>query len=166
MCGGRGAEVLRPAPVDGVRLATELGRTVPRTAVALAAGAAVALVLGAGAPDADGQALAVPALVLAALTNLAAQHAFAAIAFRMRDIRSTWFLYQKLVFILGGMLIPLQVLPEVARFLPFAAMACVPGRLLRQRCSRSARRGVLPPGRRAGYGVSIVRWWRTSTSGP
>ena len=65
--------------------------------------------------------------------SMAAQHAVAAIAFWLRDVRSTWYLFQKAVFILGGMLIPLEVLPEevarVARVLPFAAMAYVPGRL-------------------------------------
>jgi ABC-2 type transport system permease protein len=131
--GAVAAEMLRPAPVVGVRLATELGRTLARISIAFVVGALVALALGAGGPSPAGLALAVPALVLAGLTNVAAQHGFAAIAFWVRDVRSTWFLYQKLVFILGGMLIPLEVLPEglahIARFLPFAAMAYVPGRL-------------------------------------
>jgi ABC-2 type transport system permease protein len=110
--GAVAAEMLRPAPVVGVRLATELGRTLARISIAFVVGALVALALGAGGPSPAGLALAVPALVLAGLTNVAAQHGFAAIAFWVRDVRSTWFLYQKLVFILGGMLIPLEVLPE------------------------------------------------------
>ena len=44
-----------------------------------------------------------------------------------------WFLYQKLVFLVGGMLLPLEFLPralaDVARVLPFAAMAYAPARL-------------------------------------
>jgi ABC-2 type transport system permease protein len=60
-------------------------------------------------------------------------HAFAAVAFWVRDARSTWFLYQKLVFVLGGMLLPLEVLPDglaaVARWLPFLTMAYAPARL-------------------------------------
>ena len=77
--------------------------------------------------------LAVPALVLGVACNLAAQHAFAAAAFWIRDARSTWFLYQKFVFILGGMLLPLEVLPDwlhrIAVVLPFATMAYAPARL-------------------------------------
>ena len=43
------------------------------------------------------------------------------------------FLYQKLIFVLGGMLLPLEVLPPtletIARWLPFSAMAYIPARL-------------------------------------
>jgi ABC-2 type transport system permease protein len=71
--------------------------------------------------------------VLAIMCNLVAQHTFAAAAFWVRDARSAWFLYQKLVFILGGMLLPLEVLPDgleaIAKALPFMAMAYAPARL-------------------------------------
>jgi ABC-2 type transport system permease protein len=131
--GAVATELLRPAPVVGVRVAAELGRALPRLAGCAAVGAAVAAVIAGGPPSVVGLVLAVPALVLAVGCNLLAQHAFAAAAFWVRDARSTWFLYQKLVFILGGMLLPLQVLPgglhRVAAALPFAAMAYVPGRL-------------------------------------
>ena len=74
-----------------------------------------------------------PSLVLAVTLNLVAQHAFAGVSFWIRDARSTWFLYQKLVFIVGGMLLPLEVLPaamtRVALWLPFMAMAYAPSRL-------------------------------------
>jgi ABC-2 type transport system permease protein len=77
--------------------------------------------------------LAAPSLVLAVMCNLVAQHAFAGVSFWIRDARATWFLYQKLVFIVGGMLLPLEVLPpvmtRVALFLPFMAMAYAPSRL-------------------------------------
>jgi viologen exporter family transport system permease protein len=84
-------------------------------------------------PSAAGIALFVPASFLAVGCNLAAQHAFAGAAFWLQDARSTWFLYQKLVFLLGGMLLPLEFLPtglaDAARALPFASMAYVPARL-------------------------------------
>ena len=77
--------------------------------------------------------LAAPSLVLAITANLLAQHAVAASAFWIRDAGSIWFLYMKAVFILGGMIIPLEVLPagleRVALFLPFKAMAYSPARL-------------------------------------
>jgi ABC-2 type transport system permease protein len=101
--------------------------------VCVAIGALLATATAGAPPDATALALAVPALVLAVTCNLVAQHAFAGIAFWVRDARSMWFLYHKLVFVLGGMLLPLQVMPSwlhtIAAWLPFAAMAYVPARL-------------------------------------
>jgi ABC-2 type transport system permease protein len=71
--------------------------------------------------------------LLAIKSNVVAQHAFAAVSFWIRDARSTWFIYQKLVFVVGGMLLPLEVLPHtlatIAKVLPFMAMAYAPARL-------------------------------------
>ncbi|HEX4819976.1 MAG TPA: ABC-2 family transporter protein [Acidimicrobiales bacterium] len=131
--GAVAAELLRPAPVLGVRVCTELGRCLPRLGVCVAIGAVLATTTAGAPPDATALALAAPAVVLAVFCNLIAQHAFAGIAFWLRDARSMWFLYHKLVFVLGGMLLPLQVMPSwlhtVAAWLPFAAMAYVPARL-------------------------------------
>jgi ABC-2 type transport system permease protein len=132
--GAVATELLRPASVLGVRMASSIGNALPRLAACLVVGAGMALVTVGGPPSAGAFALALPALVLAVACNLAAQHLFAAAAFWIRDARSTWFLYQKFVFILGGMLLPLEVLPDglhrVAAALPFAAMAYAPARLL------------------------------------
>jgi ABC-2 type transport system permease protein len=126
-------ELLRPASVLWVRVTTELGRCLPRLAACAVLGTGVAWVVAGAPPNGGALALAAPALVLAVMCNLVAQHAFAAAAFWVRDARSTWFLYQKLVFILGGMLIPLELLPgwlhTTATWLPFAAMAYAPARL-------------------------------------
>lgn len=126
-------EMLRPASVVGLRLAAELGEAVVRLACALVVGAVVAWLYVGPPPNAAALALAVPSALLALGCNLAAQHAFAGAAFWLRDARSTWFLYQKLVFLLGGMLLPLEFMPralaDVARGLPFAAMAYAPARL-------------------------------------
>jgi ABC-2 type transport system permease protein len=126
-------EMLRPASVVGLRLASELGEAVVRLACALLVGAAIVWLYVGPPPSAEALALAVPSALLALCCNLAAQHAFAGAAFWLRDARSTWFLYQKLVFLLGGMLLPLEFLPHalaaVARVLPFAAMAYAPARL-------------------------------------
>lgn len=126
-------ELLRPTPVVLVRLATELGVVLPRLAVCVVAGTGLALLRVGPPPSLGATVLAVPALVLAVAGNLAAHHAFAAAAFWLRDTRSAWFLYQKLIFVLGGMLLPLEVLPRpleiTAKVLPFAAFAYAPGRL-------------------------------------
>ena len=131
--GAVAAELLRPAPVLGVRVASQLGRALPRLAACALLGAALCLIAVGRPPDLVGVVLAVPALILAITCNLLAQHAVASASFWLRDARSTWFLYQKLIFISGGMLIPLEVLPDwlrhVAMALPFMTMAYAPARL-------------------------------------
>lgn len=131
--GAIAVELLRPASVVGVRLVAELGRVLPRLAAIAAVGCALAFVAAGAPPRPLALALAAPSLVLAVACNIALQHAFAASVFWVRDAGSAWFLYQKLVFVLGGMLIPLEALPavmeRVALFLPFRAIAYAPARL-------------------------------------
>jgi ABC-2 type transport system permease protein len=131
--GAVAVELLRPASVLGVRVASELGRVLPRLAALALTGVVVASVTAGAAPRPATLVLAAPSLVLAVACNIVAQHAFAAAAFWLRDAGSTWFLYQKLVFILGGMLIPLEALPgwlhDAALVMPFRAMAYAPARL-------------------------------------
>ena len=126
-------EMLRPASVIGIRMATQVGAGLPRVAVLWVAGGVVATIVGDGPPRPATLVLAVPSLVLAITANLLAQHAVAASAFWIRDAGSIWFLYMKAVFILGGMIIPLEVLPDgledVSLLLPFKAMAYAPARL-------------------------------------
>jgi ABC-2 type transport system permease protein len=131
--GAVAVELLRPAPVLAVRLATELGTALPKLAVCVTAGMVVATVTAGGPPEPEALLLAAPSVVLAIACNIVAQHAFAASAFWLRDAGSTWFLYQKFVFIVGGMLIPLEVLPGwlqgIAAVLPFRSMSYIPARL-------------------------------------
>lgn len=126
-------ELLRPASVIGLRVATEVGRTLPKLAVLWVAGAGLATVVAGAPPRPAALALAAPSLVLAIVANVIAQHGVAASAFWLRDAGSAWFLYLKAVFIAGGMIIPLELLPNglerTALFLPFRAMAYAPARL-------------------------------------
>jgi len=125
-------ELLRPASVLGVRMATEVGRGLPKVAALWGAGAVVATVVAGGPPRPATLFLAGPSLVLAIVANLFAQHAVASIAFWVRAAGSVWFLYLKAVFITGGMIIPLELLPDgvqhAAMLMPFRAMAYVPAR--------------------------------------
>ena len=131
--GSVAVELLRPVSLLWLRVATQIGGALPRIAVCAVLGIAFSWWMG--GPPLHGWALllAAPSLLLAITCNLVAQHAFAGVSFWIRDARSTWFLYQKLVFIIGGMLLPLQVLPpamtRVALWLPFMAMAYAPSRL-------------------------------------
>lgn len=131
--GAVAVELLRPASVLAVRVAGELGRVLPRLATFVVVGVVLGGVAAGAPPDLGAAVLAVPALALAVTCNVVGQHLFAAAAFWLRDAGSAWFLYQKLVFVVGGMLLPLEILPSglesAARWLPFSAMAYVPGRL-------------------------------------
>ena len=131
--GNLAIELLRPASVLGVRVATEVGRAMPKLLMCLGLGAVLSLTTGGIPNHPEALLLAVPSAGLALVCNLIAQHAFAGSAFWLRDAGSAWFIYQKVVFILGGMLLPLQVLPtwlqHITRVLPFRAMAYAPARL-------------------------------------
>lgn len=131
--GSVAVELLRPASVLGVRVANELGRGLPKVLALFLAGALLSTVVAGGPPRPATLALVAPSLVLAITANLLAQHAVAAIAFWIRDAGAVWFLYLKGVFILGGMIIPLELLPDgvqrAAMLLPFRAMAYAPARL-------------------------------------
>ena len=126
-------EMLRPASVLLVRLSGQFGSMVARLAICATSGLVFSLVFAGRPGDVGALLLAAPALVLALMLSLVAQHLFASIAFWIRDATATWFLYQKLIFVLGGMLLPLEVLPQtmetIARWLPFSAMAYIPARL-------------------------------------
>ncbi len=131
--GGVAVELLRPASVLGVRMVSEVGRGLPKVGALFVAGALLSTLVSGGPPRPATLLLVVPSLVLAITANLLAQHAVAAIAFWIRDAGSVWFLYLKLVFITGGMIIPLELLPNgvqrAAMLMPFRAMAYVPARL-------------------------------------
>ena len=127
-------EMLRPVSVVGLRLAAELGEAVVRLACAWVVGATVVVALRRRrrrAPPRSRWRCRRRCSRCAATWPPSTPSRGA--AFWLRDARSTWFLYQKLVFLLGGMLLPLEFLPralaDVARALPFAAMAYAPARL-------------------------------------
>lgn len=127
-------EMLRPVSVVLFRIATGLGDALVRSGVAFMIGAAFVAVTVGLPPNGAAALLTLPAIALAVIANMASQYAFGGAAFWVEDAKGAWFLYQKLIFIVGGMLIPLEFFPgafeTVARLLPFIAMAYVPGRLM------------------------------------
>jgi ABC-2 type transport system permease protein len=131
--GSVAVEMLRPRSLLAVRIVTEVGRALPPVGACVLVGSVVGTIMAGAPPDTRSVALAVPALLLGIVCNIAAQHAFAGTAFWLREAGSMWFLYHKLVFILGAMLLPVQVLPgwlrTVAYLLPFVAMTYAPARL-------------------------------------
>lgn len=126
-------EMLRPVSVVTFRLSAELGEALVRLVLAFAIGGVFSWAVAGPPPDGAGLALALPLAAAGLACNLAAQHAFAAAAFWVRDAKAAWFLYQKFVFLLGGMLLPIEFLPEwlarVSWALPFWTMSYAPARV-------------------------------------
>ena len=127
-------DLLRPRSALWTRVAAELGGAGPRLALLAGLGLGFAALRGGPPPGSPaGLALAAPSLVVAIATAVVAQHLLAGAVFWLGDVRGSWFLYQKLQFTLGGLVLPLELLPgrlaTVARFSPFAALSYVPGRL-------------------------------------
>jgi ABC-2 type transport system permease protein len=127
-------EMLRPVSVVGFRIMVEMGEAMVRLSCAVAIGAIFVAARVGLPPDPVAAALVVPAAVLAVACNLSTQFAFAGAAFWMHESKGMWFLYQKLVFLVGGMLLPLELMPSwlaaAARVLPFWTMSYIPARLL------------------------------------
>ncbi|MGH2809243.1 MAG: ABC transporter permease [Actinomycetota bacterium] len=127
-------EMLRPISVAGLRMAATFGEVTARFACAIVIGGAFAWFQVGPPPHGGAAIVAIGSGLLALGCNLAAQHTFSAMAFWLRDSKASWFLYQKLVFLLGGMLLPLEMFPDwlqrVAWLVPFWTMSYGPARLL------------------------------------
>jgi ABC-2 type transport system permease protein len=126
-------DLLRPIDLFVVHVTNWIGESSPRFLACVGAGLIWALWFGGTPASWSPVLLAGVSLVLAIVFNIVAQVTVATSAFWVRDAKGAWFLYQKLVFVVGGMLLPLEVLPaaveRAARVLPFMAMAYAPGRL-------------------------------------
>jgi ABC-2 type transport system permease protein len=125
--------MLRPVSVLGLRFVRELGESFARLVFVVPVGVALSIAYTGSIPHRGALMLAFPAILLAVACNVASVHAFASLSFWVRDARAAWFLFQKLIFLPGGMLLPLQLLPHViaiaAWVMPFWTMAYAPGRL-------------------------------------
>ncbi len=126
-------ELLRPVDLFSFRVAQWMGHAAPKVVCSMVVGVAWALWFGGLPTSRTALLLAAPALGIAIFNNVVTQVGIASLSFWIRDVRGLWFIHQKLVFVLGGMLLPLEILPggveAVAKVLPFMSMAYVPGRL-------------------------------------
>ena len=127
------SDMLRPVSVLSFRASSDAGSALVRCAFMLAGGALFALIVAGVPPSVPAALLAVPSAALAVAVNVVSSYAFAGIAFWIEDSKVMWFLYQKLIFLVGGMLIPLRLLPGWLRvaawFTPFWSMSYAPARL-------------------------------------
>jgi ABC-2 type transport system permease protein len=113
--------------------AASMGETIFRAALNALLGGAIAWWLVGTPPSALGLLVVIPAVIGAWTVNFCISAFIGLAAFHVEDISAFLWIYQKLAFILGGLLIPLDFYPAwlqtIARALPFAAMTYGPARL-------------------------------------
>ena len=126
-------EIARPASWLGSRLAHGLGALVFRAPVMLGVACAAAWSL-AGAPERPaGLEVAMLFGLIAAGVMTLFHVAIGVAAFWLGDVAPAYWIWQKLLFVLGGLLLPLQFYPplfvRIARLTPFAALLAGPASL-------------------------------------
>ena len=127
-------EIARPASWLGARFAHALGALALRAPVMLAVACAVAWMFSGPPASATGLAVAI-AFGLAAAALMTLFHlAIGVVAFWLGDVAPAYWIWQKLLFVLGGLLLPLQFYPElvvgIARLTPFPTLLAGPASLM------------------------------------
>ena len=126
-------QIARPASWLGARLAHGLGALAVRAPVMLVVACAAAWSI-AGRPRLPmGLGLAVTFGLMAAVVMTLFHVAIGIAAFWLGDVAPAYWIWQKLLFVLGGLLLPLQFYPalfvRVARLTPFPALLAGPASL-------------------------------------
>ena len=124
----------RPMSYLGFRLAESAGELLLRASVMAAGGFVFAWLMAGGLPeDPRGLLVALPLGLLAGLVVLAMHAAIGLAAVWLTDAAPLYWVWQKSAFILGGLMLPLEVYPEwlrgVALATPFPALLNGPGRM-------------------------------------
>jgi ABC-2 type transport system permease protein len=113
--------------------ANSMGETVFRALTSALVGSLMVLWLVGNPPALTGWLFAFTAILGAWVLNFCISCLIGLSAFVVEDVATFMWIYQKLVFILGGFLIPLQFYPEwlqvIAKALPFSAMIYGPAQL-------------------------------------
>jgi ABC-2 type transport system permease protein len=129
-----GHTLVRPVSYVGGKLAEAWGEVAVRLVVLGASGIPFARWLGAEWPEPSALALAALAGVLASLVMTLALAAIGLSALWVTDTTSVYLMWQKLCFVLGGLMLPLSLYPEwlrsIAEWSPFAALLFGPAQLL------------------------------------
>jgi len=115
------------------QFSTAMGETIFRTIVNAFFGSLTVWFLIGPPNHPEGFLIALPAVVGAWTLHFCVNAMIGLSGFAVEDVSAFTWIYQKLVFIFGGMLIPLDFYPEwlqaIARALPFAGMIYGPSRL-------------------------------------
>ena len=126
-------QIARPASWLGARLAHGLGALAVRAPVMLVIACAAAWSL-AGPPRRPlGLGAAIAFGLVAAMVVTVFDAAIGVAAFWLGDVAPAYWIWQKLLFVLGGLLLPLQFYPalfvRIARLTPFPALLAGPASL-------------------------------------
>lgn len=115
------------------QFSTAMGETIFRAALTGLFGGAAVWLLAGPPPAAVGFLYALPAVLGAWILNYFISVIIGLSAFVTEDVSAFEWIVQKLAFVLGGLIIPLDFYPGwlqvIARALPFAAMSYAPARL-------------------------------------
>jgi ABC-2 type transport system permease protein len=115
------------------QLSTTMGETIFRAVMNAFFGGAMILWLVGPPEHPEGLIIALPAILGAWILHFCVTAMIGLGAFLVEDISAFMWIYQKLAFIFGGMLIPLDFYPAwlqtIARALPFSSITYGPARL-------------------------------------
>ena len=129
------ARLPQPVPYAAARLAESAGGMAVRLALLTPMALTCGAVFGAGVPgDLRGVVVALVLVFPAACLAVLSSAAIGLSAIWLHDASPVYWIWQKLAFALGGLLLPLEVYPHwlaaAARWTPFAAMLNGPGRMV------------------------------------
>jgi ABC-2 type transport system permease protein len=115
------------------QLSSGLGESLPRMCMLFVLGGALVWAMAGQPPNLVNWPIALIALVGAWLLHFCVNALIGLSAFAVEEVAPFEWIYQKLIFILGGMLVPLDLYPlwlqTLAKSLPFAYMMYGPARL-------------------------------------
>ena len=124
----------RPISYLGAQLAEEAGDFLVRVVTLGIGGFTLAFAMAGGLPaDPSGLVLAVPLVLLAGWVGLCFHAAIGLTSMWLQDCSPVYWIWQKAAFILGGLMLPLEIYPdwlrEFALLTPFSALMHGPGRM-------------------------------------
>jgi ABC-2 type transport system permease protein len=127
-------QLSRPLSYVGAKVAAALGELALRWMVLGASGLVFGRVFSGEWPSVAGLGLALLVGALASVVMLLAHAAIGLSAFWMHDAMPVYLIWQKLAFVLGGLMLPIGIYPEwlrvIAEHTPFPAMLYGPGQLV------------------------------------
>jgi ABC-2 type transport system permease protein len=124
-------QITRPASYLGAQLAEGIGALAARAPVLLVAACAAAFLFAGGPPERPSGLVWVVAFGAVASIVMTAFHlALGLLAFPLGEIAPVYWIWQKLMFVLGGLMLPLQIYPAwvvaLALATPFPALLAGP----------------------------------------
>ncbi len=126
-------ELLRPVTLVWMVMSREVGRSIARFVLSLPACLLVAWAIAGPPPSWLGLAMLAVTGPLAVIVQMLLVLGATSSALWIGDTTAAWFVLQKLVFLAGGMLLPLEFWPgiwgDVLMVLPWASTAYVPAHL-------------------------------------